>query len=165
MGRKNIKDAILQLWTRYGMGSMMKYSFISFSSICFFCQWKKLHAYAAQAGIQIIGDIPIYVALDSADAWAEPQLFQFDEELNPVAVAGCPPDAFSATGQLWGNPLYRWEYHRQTGYAWWIRRIAQCLNPCMTASVLIIFVDLTNITAFRRGMRRQNTDTGSRDRA
>lgn len=87
-----------------------------------------MHAYAAQAGIQIIGDIPIYVALDSADAWAEPQLFQFDEELNPVAVAGCPPDAFSATGQLWGNPLYRWEYHRQTGYAWWIRRIAQCLN-------------------------------------
>ena len=69
-----------------------------------------------------------FAALDSADAWAEPQLFQFDEELNPVAVAGCPPDAFSATGQLWGNPLYRWEYHRQTGYAWWIRRIAQCLN-------------------------------------
>ena len=102
--------------------------FYQFQQNLFFCQWKKLHAYAAQAGIQIIGDIPIYVALDSADAWAEPQLFQFDEELNPVAVAGCPPVAFCATGQLWGNPLYRWEYHRQTGYAWWIRRIAQCLN-------------------------------------
>ena len=116
--------ALDQVWH----GQHDEIQFYQFQQYLFFCQWKKLHAYAAQAGIQIIGDIPIYVALDSADAWAEPQLFQFDEELNPVAVAGCPPDAFSATGQLWGNPLYRWEYHRQTGYAWWIRRIAQCLN-------------------------------------
>ena len=116
--------ALDQVWH----GQHEEIQFYQFQQYLFFCQWKKLHAYAAQAGIQIIGDIPIYVALDSADAWAEPQLFQFDEELNPVAVAGCPPDAFSATGQLWGNPLYLWEYHRQTGYAWWIRRIAQCLN-------------------------------------
>ena len=116
--------ALDQVWH----GQHDEIQFYQFQQYLFFCQWKKLHAYAAQAGIHIIGDIPIYVALDSADAWAEPQLFQFDEELNPVAVAGCPPDAFSATGQLWGNPLYRWEYHRQTGYAWWIRRIAQCLN-------------------------------------
>lgn len=116
--------ALDQVWH----GQHDEIQFYQFQQYLFFCQWKKLHTYAAQAGIQIIGDIPIYVALDSADAWAEPQLFQFDEELNPVAVAGCPPDAFSATGQLWGNPLYRWEYHRQTGYAWWIRRIAQCLN-------------------------------------
>ena len=127
-GKKNIKDAILQLWNQVWHGQHEEIQFYQFQQYLFFCQWKKLHAYAAQAGIQIIGDIPIYVALDSADAWAEPQLFQFDEELNPVAVAGCPPDAFSATGQLWGNPLYLWEYHRQTGYAWWIRRIAQCLN-------------------------------------
>lgn len=89
-------------------------------------QWKKLKAYANQKGIQIIGDIPIYVAFDSADAWAHPELFQFDENRRPVAVAGCPPDAFSATGQLWGNPLYRWDYHRYTDYDWWASRMAYC---------------------------------------
>ena len=94
----------------------------------FYEQWMQLKTYANKKGIQIIGDIPIYVAMDSADTWAHPELFQLDEENVPVAVAGCPPDGFSATGQLWGNPLYLWEYHRQTGYAWWIRRIAQCLN-------------------------------------
>src|SRR5699024_119261 len=77
-------------------------------------------------GIRIIGDIPIYVAFDSADAWANPELFQFDEECTPTAVAGCPPDAFAATGQLWGNPLYDWEYHEKTGFAWWIRRLEYC---------------------------------------
>ena len=89
-------------------------------------QWKKLKAYANENGIQIIGDIPIYVAFDSADSWAHPELFQFDENNTPTAVAGCPPDGFSATGQLWGNPLYRWDYHRQTGFSWWIQRIAHC---------------------------------------
>ena len=82
-------------------------------------QWKALKAYANSQGIRIIGDIPIYVSMDSADAWAHPELFQLDRENVPVAVAGCPPDGFSATGQLWGNPLYRWEYHRNTGYDWW----------------------------------------------
>ena len=86
-------------------------------------QWMKLKAYANEKGIQIIGDIPIYVAMDSADTWAHPELFQLDEENVPTAVAGCPPDGFSATGQLWGNPLYRWDYHRETGYAWWISRL------------------------------------------
>ena len=89
-------------------------------------QWKKLKAYANEKGIHIIGDLPIYVAFDSADAWANPQLFQFDSDNVPAAVAGCPPDAFSETGQLWGNPLYRWEYHRNTGYDWWVRRMAHC---------------------------------------
>ena len=74
------------------------------------------------------GDIPIYVAFDSADTWANPKLFQLDEENLPVAVAGCPPDAFSATGQLWGNPLYAWEYHKKTGYDWWMKRVAQCFK-------------------------------------
>lgn len=92
----------------------------------FFSQWKELKSYANGQGIQIIGDIPIYVALDSADAWAQPELFQFDEDRRPKAVAGCPPDAFSATGQLWGNPLYDWEYHKKTGYTWWIRRTGAC---------------------------------------
>ena len=86
-------------------------------------QWMKLKAYANENGIKIIGDIPIYVAMDSADTWAHPELFQLDEENVPTAVAGCPPDGFSATGQLWGNPLYRWDYHRETGYSWWISRL------------------------------------------
>ena len=89
-------------------------------------QWSRLKQYANERGIRIIGDIPIYVAFDSADAWANPQLFQFDEACNPIGVAGCPPDAFAATGQLWGNPLYDWDYHRETGYAWWIQRLRYC---------------------------------------
>ena len=91
-------------------------------------QWRKLKAYANSKGIQIIGDIPIYVALDSADAWANPDLFQLDEKNVPTAVAGVPPDGFSATGQLWGNPLYRWEVHRDTGYQWWITRLWYCFE-------------------------------------
>ena len=102
--------------------------FYKFQQYEFDRQWKKLHAYANKQGIRIVGDIPIYVAFDSADAWAAPEMFQFDEENNPVAVAGCPPDAFSATGQLWGNPLYNWEYHKKTGYEWWIRRIGYCFK-------------------------------------
>ncbi len=100
--------------------------FYKFQQYLFVKQWEKLKKYANDNGIKIIGDIPIYVAFDSADAWANPELFQFDEKGLPTGVAGCPPDAFSATGQLWGNPLYRWDYHKQTGYAWWIKRIAYC---------------------------------------
>ena len=91
-------------------------------------QWFKLKNYANEKGVEIIGDIPIYVSLDSADAWANPSLFQLDEFCNPIAVAGCPPDAFSATGQLWGNPLYTWEYHKETGYEWWVKRIGYCFR-------------------------------------
>ncbi|KAI4447307.1 4-alpha-glucanotransferase [Eubacterium plexicaudatum ASF492] len=94
----------------------------------FFEQWNALKAYANESGIRIIGDIPIYVAMDSADAWAHPELFQLDENNVPVAVAGCPPDGFSADGQLWGNPLYRWDYHRSTDYAWWISRLYFCFR-------------------------------------
>ncbi len=89
-------------------------------------QWTKLKAYANGKGIRIIGDIPIYVALDSADTWAHPDLFQMDQEGKPVAVAGCPPDAFSETGQLWGNPLYRWDVHKNQNYDWWVRRMEHC---------------------------------------
>lgn len=97
-----------------------------FHQYIFAKQWFALKEYANRKKIQIIGDIPIYVAFDSADTWASPELFQLDDTLTPVAVAGCPPDSFSATGQLWGNPLYRWEYHKESGYAWWMRRIAYC---------------------------------------
>ncbi|MCI9178690.1 MAG: 4-alpha-glucanotransferase [Lachnospiraceae bacterium] len=97
--------------------------FYQFQQLKFQEQWKRLKAYANAHEIKIIGDIPIYVAFDSADAWAHPELFQFDEENLPVAVAGCPPDAFSETGQLWGNPLYCWEYHKKTDFAWWMKRM------------------------------------------
>ncbi len=102
--------------------------FYQFVQYLFFKQWYKLKAYANQQGIKIIGDIPIYVSPDSSDAWANPELFQMDNEGNFARVAGCPPDGFAAEGQLWGNPLYRWDYHRQTGYEWWVRRLAACYN-------------------------------------
>lgn len=102
--------------------------FVRFQQYKFSQQWTKLKKYVNDRGIRIIGDVPIYVAFDSADAWANPQLFQFDEECTPIAVAGCPPDAFSATGQLWGNPLYRWDYHKETGYAWWMQRLRHCFK-------------------------------------
>ena len=89
----------------------------------FFEQWCELKNYANEQGIRIIGDIPIYVAFDGADSWAHPELFQFDEECLPKAVAGCPPDAFSADGQLWGNPLFRWDVMREDGYSWWTMRL------------------------------------------
>ena len=98
--------------------------FYSFVQYLFFGQWKKLKQYANDAGIRIIGDVPIYVPLDSVDVWGAPELFQLDQDLNPEAVAGCPPDAFTEDGQLWGNPLYRWEEHKKDGYSWWLRRLA-----------------------------------------
>lgn len=101
-------------------------SFYHFQQYFFAKQWKALKSYANKKGIQIVGDIPIYVALDSADTWANPQLFQLDDTCTPVAVAGCPPDAFSSTGQLWGNPLYRWDFHKESGYSWWMERIGYC---------------------------------------
>ena len=102
--------------------------FYSVLQYWFYQQWGELKTYCNLNGISIVGDIPIYVAFDSSDAWANPELFQFDEDCEPVAVAGCPPDAFSATGQLWGNPLYNWEHHKETGYAWWMQRLAACFE-------------------------------------
>ncbi|QZY57430.1 4-alpha-glucanotransferase [Crassaminicella profunda] len=94
-----------------------------FLQFLFFKQWKTLKKYANEKGIRIIGDLPIYVAEDSADTWANSEIFLLDEEKKPIKVAGCPPDAFSVTGQLWGNPIYRWDFLEQTGYEWWIHRI------------------------------------------
>lgn len=89
----------------------------------FFNQWHQLKKYANDHGIEILGDIPIYVAMDSADTWSHPELFLMDKKSNPTLVAAVPPDAFSKEGQLWGNPLYNWDYHKKTGYKWWINRI------------------------------------------
>lgn len=95
-----------------------------FYQYLFFSQWSQLRAYANKRGISIIGDVPIFVSRDSADVWTEPQVFQLDADLNPPFVAGVPPDYFSPDGQLWGNPLYDWDYLKSTGYEWWLHRLA-----------------------------------------
>ena len=111
----------------------------SFYQFLFFRQWYKLRAYAKNRGIKIIGDIPIFIAYDSADAWANPDLFFLDKMSLPTVVAGVPPDYFSATGQLWGNPLYRWDVHKASRYAWWLERFRSVLN----------FVDIVRLDHFR----------------
>jgi len=104
---------------------IMRHSFYQF---LFFRQWNKVRAYANSKGIQIIGDIPIFVAYDSADVWANPDLFFLDKSGNPTVVAGVPPDLFSKTGQLWGNPLYNWKVHKAQGYSWWLSRVRSMLH-------------------------------------
>jgi 4-alpha-glucanotransferase len=100
----------------------------SFYQFLFFKQWNKIRKYANEKGIQIVGDIPIFVAYDSADVWANPDLFYLDESGNPTVVAGVPPDLFSTTGQLWGNPLYDWAVHKKKKYAWWLSRVRASLQ-------------------------------------
>ena len=105
----------------------------------FFRQWQRLRARAQELGISLIGDIPIFAAHDSADVWAAPHLFHLDEKGNPTVVAGVPPDYFSATGQRWGNPLYKWEVHQADGFAWWKSRLRATLR----------MVDVVRIDHFR----------------
>ena len=102
--------------------------YFKFLQYIFFKQWKNVKAYANSKGIEIIGDIPIFVSMDSADAWSNNEIFQFDKDRNPVKVAGVPPDYFSATGQLWGNPLFDWDKLKETGYKWWIDRVKANLS-------------------------------------
>ena len=102
--------------------------FQQFIQYLFFKQWNSLKQYANNHGVKIIGDIPIYVAMDSSDTWANPELFQFDENKNPVVVGGCPPDYFSKTGQLWGNPIFNYEKMKEDGFAWWIDRLKSNLE-------------------------------------
>ena len=116
--------------------SILRYSFYQF---LFFRQWSKLRVYANERDIKIIGDIPIFIAYDSADAWANPDLFFLDNNSLPTVVAGVPPDYFSATGQLWGNPLYRWKIHKKSNYAWWLERFRSVLK----------FVDVIRLDHFR----------------
>lgn len=94
-----------------------------FNQYYFFKQWKKLKNYANRKNINIIGDLPIYVAVDSADVWSNPEYYNLDDNCIPITVAGCPPDAFTAGGQLWGNPIYKWELMEEEGFPWWIRRM------------------------------------------
>lgn len=94
-----------------------------FVQYIFFEQWKHIKRYANNRHIKIIGDIPIYTALDSTDVWANSNLFKMDQHKKPIKISGCPPDSFSCTGQLWGNPVYDWKIHKSTGYKWWLQRI------------------------------------------
>ena len=98
--------------------------FHSFLQYLFHTQWKALRRYANDKGVKIIGDVPIYVPYDSVEVWSDPSVFLLDQDLNPEAVAGCPPDYFSEDGQLWGNPLYRWDVHKQQNFSWWVQRMA-----------------------------------------
>jgi len=113
--------------------------FCKFLQYEFFRQWGNLKKYANKAGIEIIGDIPIFVAHDSSDVWASPELFYLDAEGQPTSVAGVPPDYFSETGQLWGNPLYNWDVHKKSNYVWWGRRVA----------AILAMVDIVRIDHFR----------------
>lgn len=121
------------------MSLATRISIVVFAQFLFFRQWDALREYAHTKGIRIIGDIPIFVAMDSADVWANPDLFYLDNMGQPTVVAGVPPDYFSPTGQLWGNPLYRWEAHKSSGYAWWIERVSASLKT----------VDIVRIDHFR----------------
>ncbi|NPV38444.1 MAG: 4-alpha-glucanotransferase [Brevinematales bacterium] len=123
----------------YSLKLADKIVFQKFRQYLFFDQWHDLRAYANKNGVQIVGDIPIFVAMDSADVWAHPELFYFDPELKPTKVAGVPPDYFSATGQLWGNPLYYWPEHEKTNFQWWISRIESMME----------LVDIIRIDHFR----------------
>ena len=113
--------------------------FYCFIQYHFYKQWNALRDYAHKNGVYLIGDIPIYAAMDSADSWADGKVFLLDDNCDPIDVAGCPPDAFSATGQLWGNPIYNWDYLKETGYAWWIRRLRHITS----------MFDVTRIDHFR----------------
>jgi 4-alpha-glucanotransferase len=106
-------------------GEIAYHAFVQYQA---YSQWRELKARANRAGIAIIGDMPIYVALDSADTWSRSALFQLDERRRPLRIAGCPPDPFAAKGQLWGNPLYHWDYIEETGFDWWLERLRASLS-------------------------------------
>src|SRR5690606_23211410 len=105
----------------------------------FFAQWSRLRSYANEKGIAIIGDVPIFLALDSADVWCNQSMFKLNADGTPAVVSGVPPDYFSKTGQLWGNPIYDWEAMRADGFGWWTARIAAALRQ----------VDVVRIDHFR----------------
>ena len=120
---RDYRPKAVKEWTDKCQDSIGFYEYLQFE---FARQWSKLKAYANKKGIGIIGDIPIYVSADSSDFWAHRELFQLDDRGRLRMIAGVPPDGFSATGQIWGNPLYNWEKQSKTGYDWWIKRIAKC---------------------------------------
>lgn len=129
--KKDIRDRKMEALISYQVMLEKEIRFWEFVQYKFWQQWDRLHAYANEKGIQIIGDIPIYVALDSADVWVHPEQFLLDENHEPTVVAGCPPDAFSDEGQKWGNPIYDWEWMEREDFAWWKKRIraaARCYD-------------------------------------
>ena len=128
-------DALAQARARHARSI----AFWQFCQWCFFRQWGRLREYARGRGIRIVGDTPIFVAYQSADVWMRPELFDLDHDGRPRVVAGVPPDYFSATGQRWGNPLYRWDAHREEGYAWWTERVRRTFE----------LVDIVRIDHFR----------------
>jgi 4-alpha-glucanotransferase len=99
-----------------------------FAQFLFFRQWERLRSHAIRCRVKLFGDVPIYVAEDSADVWCHPELFRLDDRRRPVSVAGVPPDYFSETGQLWGNPVYDWDAHRRSGFRWWIARLRAAVS-------------------------------------
>lgn len=113
-------EALTQAWFRL----KNEIYFHCYLQYVFFCQWEALRSYAHKKGVKIIGDVPIYVPYDSCEVWCQPELFYLEENLDPIAVAGCPPDGFNADGQLWGNPLYRWDVHKEASFHWWVQRLA-----------------------------------------
>ena len=119
--RNRSADVFAEAWDYLGYEGIQFYCFVQY---LFFKQWENLRNYAHSKDIRIIGDVPIYVPLDSVEVWKDPQLFQLDENRNPKVVAGCPPDGFSADGQLWGNPIYDWDAMKADGFDWWIHRLA-----------------------------------------
>ena len=120
---QDIRQRKAEAIEKYSKELKEEIEFWNFVQYKFYSQWNKLKAYANKNNISIIGDIPIYVSYDSADVWANPKLFELDENALPINVAGCPPDGFSKKGQLWGNPLYNWEVHKKSDYEWWIKRL------------------------------------------
>jgi 4-alpha-glucanotransferase len=120
-------------------GHCREMAYHSFLQFMFFVQWNAVKRHAKAEGVRLIGDIPIYVARDSSDAWASPPLFEFDAACNPLRVSGVPPDYYAESGQLWGNPLYRWDVMKKDGYAWWISRIRKGLE----------FADVIRLDHFR----------------
>jgi 4-alpha-glucanotransferase len=130
------KPAAIMRWSKALSDGIHFHKYVQFQ---FFKQWTALKSYCHERGIKIMGDIPIYVAHDSADVWAHPEMFHLDERGHPTVVAGVPPDYFSETGQLWGNPLYRWDMVADTGYRWWIERFRATLT----------FVDIVRLDHFR----------------
>ena len=121
----NREEQSLKKWTEKCSDRINYYKILQY---LFFAQWNNLKKYANDNGIKIIGDIPIYVAADSADVWSSPEQFMLDENHVPIEVAGCPPDGFSADGQLWGNPVYNWDYMKKDNYSWWKKRLEMSLK-------------------------------------
>lgn len=138
-------------------------AFYKFQQYEFDRQWKRLRSYANENGIEIIGDIPIYVAFDSADTWSAPEMFRFNDALEPIDVAGCPPDGFSQTGQLWGNPLYDLQIIKKQGTTGGFAG-SNTVSGCMMSCGSIISAVLMNIMLFRTEKKRQYTESGCRDR-